>query len=785
MKGSLLITFCLIPFFSVSQIISQYIETNSGTKPKVIEVYNNTGSPITFSNSNNLSVWKFTNGSTNESRRVNITEGTLAVGAVMVIGSDTLEGGYNGVDYIPDGVTYVSYNFSFSGDDALVITLGNASSSDIDPTKITDTLGEYGNDPGWGWGSNYVTTANDNIELRPGIFYGDTDYWDSATDVFTRFQKVNDNPNDTSNNEYDIAGLGVPPSNNYIYDGSNWNSYSNTGSNPSTTSLSNTTPSFTNSNHILIGSGSINISTSPNSFETVQLDGGTLTIDAGKHLTVSGDLRNIGGSVILNSDVSAYSTLSVEGSMTGNLTYNRWVNDVSSASPSNADPGWDLVGSPVAGSSVSTSGLATNSGNVAMMEYNNSTNTWTNTSSSSVSTTVGKGYSMAMPQDNPGIVAFTGSLNSGNETISITNNNGSGSGTQWNLVSNPYAQFLAINSNAQSESSASSNLIWYNGTKTGNDILGHTDTEVGIWYWDGDSYVTISQSSAATYAAPGSAFFVSSAQSFASADGGDDTGLLDFRTGFMVKASDSALSDTNDWIGNIMDEYRAELFLEISQLEFRENSEIYFIENVTDGLDSGYDVRRFPNGNNTVNIYSRLVDADEGVDLGNQSLAYTEMWDKMIPIGVNALGGEEMTISISHRTTPADLNIYLEDNLESTMTNLLEEDFVLTPMSDLNGAGRFFIHMTADTMSNEEVSTSMLNAYKEVNVNYITLEGLATQSNNINVSLYNILGKKVLSTTLNNNMNTQTISTLGMASGVYVIELESGTDRLTKKLIIQ
>jgi len=38
---------------------------------------------------------------------------------------------------------------------------------------------------------------------------------------------------------------------------------------------------------------------------------------------------------------------------------------------------------------------------------------------------------------------------------------------------------------------------------------------------------------------------------------------------------------------------------------------------------------------------------------------------------------------------------------------------VLTPSSDLEGAGRFFIHMTADTMSNEEVSTSMLNAFKE------------------------------------------------------------------------
>jgi hypothetical protein len=119
------------------------------------------------------------------------------------------------------------------------------------------------------------------------------------------------------------------------------------------------------------------------------------------------------------------------------------------------------------------------------------------------------------------------------------------------------------------------------------------------------------------------------------------------------------------------------------------------------------------------------------------------------------------------------------------MTDLKAGDFVLTPSTDLEGVGRFFIHMSADTMSNEDVSTSMLNAYKEVNANYITIEGLATQSNNINVSLYNILGTKVLDSSLSNNMNTQTVSTVGIASGVYVIELESGNNRLTKKLIIQ
>jgi hypothetical protein len=245
----------------------------------------------------------------------------------------------------------------------------------------------------------------------------------------------------------------------------------------------------------------------------------------------------------------------------------------------------------------------------------------------------------------------------------------------------------------------------------------------------------------------------------------------------------STANGANDFVSSTMDDNRSELFLNFNQNQIDKSTEIYFLDNVTDQIDPGYDASVF--GLEDANIYTRLVSGDEGVNLAIQSLAYSEMWDKVIPLGINALSGEEMTISISHRTTPADLNIYLEDVLDGTMTNLLEEDFVLTPMSDLSGAGRFFIHMTADTMSNEDVSISMLNAYKEVNTNYITIEGLATQSNNINVSLYNILGTKVFNASLSNNVNTQTLSTVGMASGIYVIELESGNDRLTKKLIIQ
>ena len=199
------------------------------------------------------------------------------------------------------------------------------------------------------------------------------------------------------------------------------------------------------------------------------------------------------------------------------------------------------------------------------------------------------------------------------------------------------------------------------------------------------------------------------------------------------------------------------------------------------GLDVGYDAGNFHTDGA---IMTRLAEEDEGYGMAINAMGLDAMENAVIPLVINQAAGQEFRINL-HTATIPDPNVYLEDVEEGTFTNLYEGDFVYTPTSDLEGVGRFFIHMTADTMSNGEVSTSMLNAYKEIDASYITIEGLATQTNETNVSLYNILGRKVLSTTLNNNMNTQTISTIGLSAGIYVIELESGSDRLTKKLLIQ
>ena len=502
---------------------------------------------------------------------------------------------------------------------------------------------------------------------------------------------------------------------------------------------------------------------------TVQ-SGASLTIEKTGSATVGGNFSN-SGTVTMNSDGDEFSAIKISGTTSGNVIYNRFVNVASSNE-------WDLIGSPVDGLPISsfvstnTSGtatLATNGSAYAVGYFDNSTDTWTNYTTGTVGGAgnfdIGKGYQMGTVSGGTQILAFTGTISSSDETQSVINNNAanSGSGRRWNLVANPYPSYI----NANDDADNTNNFLTSNVSKIDSNFLA-----IYGWDADGSGYTARGHdynSNSAVYFAPGQAFMVAS----------DDTTGENISFAEAMQTVSPASAD--DFISGDPVE-PTEIFLRLYNYgELIEDAHIKFQDNMTLSLDPGYDLGDFYQ---QAAITTRLVENDEGFNFAHQQLPVSAMENAVIPLVINQAAGQEFRVNL-HTATIPDPNVYLEDVEEGTFTNLYEGDFVYTPTSDLEGVGRFFIHMSADTMSNEEVSTSMLNAYKEVNANYITIEGLATQSNNINVSLYNILGRRVLDTTLNNNMNTQTISTLGMAAGIYVIELESGTDRLTKKLIIQ
>jgi hypothetical protein len=508
-------------------------------------------------------------------------------------------------------------------------------------------------------------------------------------------------------------------------------------------------------------------------FVSFLTNGQNLTVASGKSFTiektgsviVNGNFLNV-GTFILNSESDAFSSIIIGGTVYGNITYNRYVNSVGTNE-------WDLIGSPVDGQSISSfasansSTLGTSSNIYAIGSYDNATNTWTNYTTSTIGSAGnfdrGRGYQMASVSDGTGILKFTGTPASTTQTQAIINNDAANAGTgkRWNLVANPFPSYIHGNTNAH----ATNNFLTVNTDKL------HDSYEAIYGYdADGSGYTAYNNTSSALNLAPGQAFMVASDNT--SSDNISFT--TDMRT---IVGGDDLI------VGDILED-TFELIIKLydgdTELDY---TKFYFADGLSLGLDPGYDAGNFNQG---ASLMSRLVEEDEGVGLVINAMGLESVNDVVVPLEINRESGNSFRISIDTFDIYAGTNVYLEDNQLGTMTLLNELDFELTPENNLSGVGRFFIHLTETTFSiDNEVDTNLLNAYKLDRNNFIIVEGLTVQSGITNVKLYSLLGREILSTELNNSINTQTVSTERIATGVYVIKLQSGNNLITKKLIIK
>ena len=508
-------------------------------------------------------------------------------------------------------------------------------------------------------------------------------------------------------------------------------------------------------------------------FVSFLTNGQNITVASGKSFTVektssvimSGNFSN-SGNFTLNSDSDEFSSIIIGGSVSGNITYNRYVNSVGTNE-------WDLIGSPVDGQSISSfasansSTLGTSSNIYAIGSYDNATNTWTNYTTSTIGSAGnfdrGRGYQMASVSVGTGILKFTGTPASTTQTQAIINNDAANAGTgkRWNLVANPFPSYIHGNANAH----ATNNFLTVNTDKL------HDSYEAIYGYdADGSGYTAYNNTSSALNLAPGQAFMVASDNT--SSDNISFT--TDMRT--IVGGDDLIIADIlEDTFELIIKLYEGDTELDYTRF--------YFADGLSLGLDPGYDAGNFNQG---ASLMSRLVEEDEGVGLAINAMGLENVNDVVVPLEINRESGNSFRISIDTFDIYAGTNVYLEDNQQGTMTLLNEQDFELTPENNLSGVGRFFIHLTETTFSiDNEVDTNLLNAYKLDRNNFIIVEGLTVQSGITNVKLYSLLGREILSTELNNSINTQTISTERIATGVYVIKLQSSNNLITKKLIIK
>jgi hypothetical protein len=218
------------------------------------------------------------------------------------------------------------------------------------------------------------------------------------------------------------------------------------------------------------------------------------------------------------------------------------------------------------------------------------------------------------------------------------------------------------------------------------------------------------------------------------------------------------------------------------------DTRFYFQDGLTLGLDPGYDAGAF---DQDIALSSRLVEDNQGTNFTINAMGLESAFNVAVPLVINQQLGESFRISISNNTLPENVNVYLEDALYGTFTQLQGEDFELTAEQDLRGVGRFQIHFTTEILGGEVLNTNnvfdtdTVSVFKANNQDFITITGITATANTTTASIYNMLGKSVRAKTLHNPSQTQSISTQGLAKGVYVVQLKAGNAMFSKKVLLQ
>ena len=391
--------------------------------------------------------------------------------------------------------------------------------------------------------------------------------------------------------------------------------------------------------------------------------GSSITVGKTSYITVHGNFSN-SGTVTLNSDSDEFSSIIVSGTATGNIIYNRYVNQVGAGE-------WDLIGSPVSGLTINSfitetsnaSSIARNGSLYAVGSYDNISDTWTNaTAETTGSLNLGQGYQMATTSG--GALAFIGTVATGNQTIPIKNNDAanSGAGRRWNLVANPFPSYI----NGNIEADATNNFITVNTLK-----LDDSFEAVYGYDADGTGYTIYNQiSNTPLYIAPGQAFFI------AADDTIEDTVVFTPAMQTVTGGDDFIIAKTTNTSYELVLEMHNNTFL-IGTTKF------YFKEGLTLGLDPGYDAGTF---SQTTPISSRLVEGDRGINFSINAMGIVHINSTTIPLVLQQEEGQVIRVRIANNSLTEDINIYLEDTLNGTTTLLQEKDFELTTQNTISEA---------------------------------------------------------------------------------------------------
>jgi hypothetical protein len=213
-------------------------------------------------------------------------------------------------------------------------------------------------------------------------------------------------------------------------------------------------------------------------------------------------------------------------------------------------------------------------------------------------------------------------------------------------------------------------------------------------------------------------------------------------------------------------------------------AKVYYLDNATTSFDNGYDGETFGGISTTLDVFTQLVSNNVGKNFQLQSLPNSDYENMIIPVGVIANAGKEITFTTEAINLPSGINLYLEDRLLNSYTRLDEANanYKVTLSEALNGVGRFFLHTSSkSTLSANTVALENISIYK---TNNSTLRIVGVSQGKSNLKMFNILGKQILNSSFTSN-GIQDISLPKVAAGIYIVQLETETGKLNKKITLE
>ena len=220
---------------------------------------------------------------------------------------------------------------------------------------------------------------------------------------------------------------------------------------------------------------------------------------------------------------------------------------------------------------------------------------------------------------------------------------------------------------------------------------------------------------------------------------------------FLVNVSDMT---------NVTTDGTATYFAGITDIAKSYLARMYVKKNLTQ-YQLGFDTGTAPTYDTTLRNVGDVVYIVIGYDFGSNALS---VW-------INPGNGSGPTFGINPTATFANLGGFIlrQDDAVKTPTIIFDELRIVTSLTDLG--------LTLGTSKNEIVG---LKVYPNPVSN-----GILHVESNLNtertISLFDVLGKQVLSTTTSNN----TINVAALNSGIYIAKITEGTNTATRKVIIR